>query len=313
MSVGTYQRPRTSRRRPRRWTPGGVPYALLGPSLVLMALLLGYPLIRLVLISFQKFGREQFFTRQTVWNGLANYRAILTDDQFIAVAARTLVVTGAMVTGTMVIGTLVALLMERIGRLMRTVVAIGLLFAWATPPVSATQVWKWMFNSQYGVATWFLGLFGVDLRGSNSVLFSPVKVLIVVTVIVIWQAVPFVALTLYAGLTQVPRELSEAARMDGASFRQLFTQVTFPRMRPVFLLLTTLSVIWDSRVFNQVWVFNRGGPDNQTFLLGSYSYFASFVQFDFGQGAAVAVIMVLLLFLVTIYYVRQMVRAGEAA
>jgi N,N'-diacetylchitobiose transport system permease protein len=196
---------------------------------------------------------------------------------------------------------------------MRTLVSVGLLFSWATPPISATVVWKWMFNSQYGIVTWALDQIGINLRGDNSVLFSPIKVLAVVTLIVIWQSIPFVALTLYAGLTQVPRELYEAAAMDGAGFWLCFRRVTVPMLKPVFLLLFTLSVIWDFRVFSQVWAFNRGGPDNESLLLGSYSYFASFVQYDFGRGSAVAVIMVLCLFALTAYYVRQMVRSGEAS
>jgi N,N'-diacetylchitobiose transport system permease protein len=84
-------------------------------------------------------------------------------------------------------------------------------------------------------------------------------------------------------------------------------------LKPIFLLLTTLSVIWDFRAFNQVWVFNQGGPERSSLLLGSYSYYASFVQFDFGFGAAIAVVMVIGLFAITYYYIRQMVRAGETS
>lgn len=313
MSAGTVTTsPRLSRRPPRRFRHS-VPYLLLAPSLALMALLLGYPLVRLVNISFQEFTREQFFTRETIYNGVDNYAAILTDPNFIEVLVRTLIVVAAMVTGTIVLGTAIALLLERLGGFMRMLVSIGLLCAWATPAVSATQVWKWMFNSEFGVATWALEFIGINLRGNNSVLFSPVKVLAVVTLVVIWQGIPFVTLTLYAGLTQVPRELYEAAQMDGAGFWLCFTKVTVPMMKPIFLLLITLSVIWDFRAFNQVWVFNRGGPDGGSLLLGSYSYFASFVQYDFGEGAAVAVLMVITLFAITYYYVRQMVRSGEAS
>ncbi len=311
MSAGTVTKERSSRRPSWRTVEKITPYALLVPSLGIIALLLGYPLVRLVVISFQEFTRKQLFNPDTVFT-LQNYVGLL-DARFGWVLVRTLVVLFAMVIGTMVIGTAVAELMKRLSKPVRTVVLVGLLFAWATPPLAATVVWKWMFNSRSGIATWALQFVGVDWSGDNSVLFSAPKVLAVVTMIVIWQSIPFVALTLYAGLTQVPKELYEAAEMDGASAWRCFTQVTVPMLRPIFLLLATLSIIWDFRVFSQVWAFNRGGPDNESLLIGSYSYFASFSQFDYGRGSAVAVVMVLMMIGITAYYVRQMVRAGETA
>lgn len=311
MSAGTVTKERSSRRPSWRTVEKITPYALLVPSLGIIALLLGYPLVRLVVISFQEFTRKQLFNPDTVFT-LQNYVG-LVDARFGWVLVRTLVVLFAMVIGTMVIGTAVAELMKRLSKPVRTVVLVGLLFAWATPPLAATVVWKWMFNSRSGIATWALQFVGVDWTGDNSVLFSAPKVLTVVTIIVIWQSIPFVALTLYAGLTQVPKELYEAAEMDGAGAWRCFTKVTVPMLRPIFLLLVTLSIIWDFRVFSQVWAFNRGGPNNESLLIGSYSFFASFSQFDYGRGSAVAVVMVLMMIGITAYYVRQMVRAGETA
>jgi N,N'-diacetylchitobiose transport system permease protein len=289
-------------------------YLLLAPSVILMGVLLGYPLYRLVDFSFQEFTRRQLFQRTTVYNGIENYGKLFADNsEFVTIALRTVVVVIAMVTGTIVLGTLIALLLDKLNKFMRSAVSIALLFAWATPSVSATQVWKWMFNSQYGILTWVLEVFGVNWRDNNDILLSGWKILAAVTLIVIWQGIPFVTLTLFAGLTQVPKELYEAAEMDGAGFWLKFRGVTLPMLRPIFLLLTTLSVIWDFRAFNQVWVFNQGGPDRTSLLLGSYSYYASFVQYDYGYGAAIAVVMVLGLFAITYYYIRQMVRAGETS
>lgn len=293
---------------------GALPYLLAAPSLVVMAFLLGIPLLKLIQTSFQRFTRREFFNPDEIVSvGLENYKAILTDDSFLTVVWRTLIVTAIMVALTMLLGTLIALLLERLGMVWRTLVGLAMLVAWATPAVSATQVWKWMLNSQSGILTWLLEQIGVDLRGNNAVLFDAHKVLAVIIVIIVWQAVPFVALTLFAGLTQVPRELYEAAKIDGASAWKTFWNVTFPMMRPIFVLLTTLSIIWDFRVFTQVWTFNRGGPEQGSLLLGAYSYFAAFDQKNFGQGAAVAVIMVLITLAVTAYYVRQLVRSGETS
>jgi N,N'-diacetylchitobiose transport system permease protein len=318
MSAGTVPTTRSSRRssapRPAEVTKKNrAAYTLLFPSILLMGVLLGYPMYRLVDISLQEFTRRQLFTRTTVYNGIENYSRLLTDDNFITITIRTLIVVVAMVVGTMVLGTLIALMLEKLHPFMRSLVSIGLLFAWATPSVSATQVWKWMFNSQYGIITWLLELVGISLRGDDSILLSGTKVLTAVVIIVIWQGIPFVTLTLYAGLTQVPKELYEAAEMDGAGFWTRFGRVTYPMLKPIFLLLITLSIIWDFRAFNQVWVFNQGGPNQESLLLGSYSYYASFVQYDFGYGAAIAIVMVVGLFALTYVYIRQMVRAGEAS
>ena len=313
MSVGTVTTERSSRRPAWRRTETVTPYLLLGPSLLLIFGLLGYPLYKLIAVSFQQFTRTEFFTRETIYNGVDNYTAIFADPDFGWVLLRTLVTLVVMVVGTMVVGTAVALLLQRLNKVARTVVSISLLFSWATPPLAAVVVWKWLLNSQYGFYTWLLELVGFNLRGDSSILFSGPKVLAAICVVVIWQAVPFVALTLYAGLTQVSQELYEAAELDGAGFWRCFTQVTVPMLRPIFMLLITLSVIWDFRLFGQVWVFNRGGPNGESLLIGSYSYFTSFVQYDFGQGSAVAVVMVLSLLVITAYYIRQMVRSGETS
>ena len=128
---------------------------------------------------------------------------------------------------------------------------------------------------------------------------------------VVWQAIPFVALTLYAGLTTVPDEVLEAARIDGAGAWRAFWSVTAPMLKPVFLILTSLSVIWDLKVFTQVYVLTRGGPDRSTLLINLYTYTLGFGASRFGLASAAAVIMVLLTLLVTIWYVRSMLRVGE--
>ena len=130
-----------------------------------------------------------------------------------------------------------------------------------------------------------------------------------ILVVVVWGALPFVAITLHAGLTQVPAELEEAARVDGAGAWQVFWKVTFPMLKPIFLLLTILSTIWDFKVFTQIWVLLNQRPSREYFLLGIRSYSESFGVTRYGKGAAIAVVMVMLLMLLTAFYVRQMLRA----
>jgi N,N'-diacetylchitobiose transport system permease protein len=133
----------------------------------------------------------------------------------------------------------------------------------------------------------------------------------VITAIVVWGAIPFVAITLYAGLTQVPGELVEAAQIDGAGRWQVFRDVTFPLLKPIFVIVTSLSIIWDFQIFNQIWLVRDGEPEEDYWLMSVYSFVEAFRLGEYGFGAAIAVVMVGVMFLATFVYLRQMIRIGE--
>jgi N,N'-diacetylchitobiose transport system permease protein len=117
---------------------------------------------------------------------------------------------------------------------------------------------------------------------------------------------------MYSSFTLVPRDLYEAAAVDGASAATAFRQVTMPIVRPIFVLMSVMSVIWDGNVFNQVWFLTQGNAQAQNVIpLGVWQYIEAFSSNQYGLGAAVAVIMVLLLVVVTGYYIRIMVRIGQ--
>lgn len=307
--------PRASGRRPRRRPLLRLmPYLMLLPSLVVLVGFMGYPLVRLAILSFQHYGRREFLIRQGgTWVGLENYRTLLADSQFWTVTVRTIVLTVAIVVLTILIGMLVALTMARVDRVTRALISVGLMVAWATPAASSATIFKWLFDSESGVLPHLLNSAHlVDLTGDNSVFLSGFKTLVVVTIMVVWQSVPFVALTLYAGLTQISDDLYEAVQVDGAGAWRSFTSITLPMLRPVLVLVTVLSLIWDLRLFTQVYSFNQGGPDQSSYVLGVYSYFTSIVGLRFGQGAAIAVVLIVLSLVGTAYYVRKLVRSGEA-
>lgn len=305
---------RRARGRRPRWSVRLTPFALLIPATVALVGLLGYPLVKLVILAFQDYGVRQLFgTEAPTWIGLQNFRDLLTQDTFVTVTIRTIVITVVLVALTMTIGMATALTMMRLDRVTRTLLSIGMLLAWSIPQVGAIRIFQWMFNGQQGVVPELLNkLHLIDLTGNNSVFLSGTKTLIVIVFIVVWQAVPFVAITLHAGLSQVPRELYEAARVDGAGPWQSFTKVTLPMLRPIVSLLIVLSLIWDLRLFNQVYVFNRGGPQHESDLLGTFS-FSRYSEQEFGQGAAVALVLVVMAMALTAFHVRRLVKSGEAA
>jgi N,N'-diacetylchitobiose transport system permease protein len=295
------------RRRTRRG--GFTPYALLLPALVVLTLLSALPLLQLVVMSFQEFGRAQVFGRPPEFIGLGNYAAVLTDPEFWQVLSRSLAFAAVCVVLTMALGILIALLMRRLGAVLRTLVSIGLLLAWAMPPLSATIVWGWIFDTQYGVLNHILtGWFGLPFEG-HSWLLAPESFFLVATVIIVWGAVPFVAFTVYAGLTQVPDEVMEAAQLDGAGGAQRFFLVVMPYLRPILTVVTILQVIWDLRVFTQIYSLQSiGGIAEQTNTLGVYIYRVSLGSGDFGAGGAISVLVVILLVALSAFYVRRTVK-----
>lgn len=295
----------------RRMRPGSfTPYALLAPALLVLAAITGWPLIQLVVMSFQEYGRAQVFGAPPEFVGLENYLGILSDPQFWQVLTRSLLFAAVCVVTTMVLGILVALLLRRLGTVLRTVVSIGLLLAWAMPPLSATIVWGWIFDTQYGVLNQVLSRgFGLTQFDGHSWLIEPLSFFFVATVIIVWGAVPFVAFTVYAGLTQVPEEVLEAAQLDGAGAAKRFFLVVVPFIRPILVIVTILQVIWDLRVFTQIYALQSiGGLAEQTNTLGVYIYRVSLGAGDFGVGGAISVIVVLLLVALSIAYVRRNVK-----
>ncbi|MEV6016022.1 MULTISPECIES: sugar ABC transporter permease [unclassified Streptomyces] len=288
------------------------PWALLAPCLLVLALVLGYPLVRLVTLSFQKFGQSQLWGFQPPESvGFDNFKGVLSDGEFWQVVVRTILFAGGAVVFTMVAGMLIALLLQRVSGWMKTLINIVLVASWGMPIIVATTVFKWLFDSDYGIFNALLSkLPGVDMIGHNW-FASGTQGLGVIMLLVVWGAVPFVVITLSAGLTQVPAELEEAARLDGAGSWGVFRHVTLPILKPIIVMLTTLSVIWDMGVFPQVFVMRGGHPEAEFQLLTTYSYDRAFVVNDYAQGSAIAVLTVLLLLGVVAVYMRQMLQIGE--
>jgi len=297
-------------RRSRFVRAGGfTPYALLTPALLALLVITAWPLLQLVIMSFQEYGRAQVFGAAPEFVGLNNYVAILTDPEFWGVLGRSVIFAAVCVVATMVLGTLVALLLDRLGGIVRTFVSVGLLLAWAMPPLSATIVWGWIFDTQYGVLNHILtDWFGLDFEG-HSWLIDPLSFFFVAAIIIVWGAVPFVAFTVYAGLTQVPGEVLEAAQLDGAGAVKRFFLVVVPYIKPILVIVTILQVIWDLRVFTQIYALQSiGGLAEQTNTLGVYIYRVSLGSGDFGVGGAISIVLVVMLVAVSIFYVRQTVK-----
>jgi len=294
------------------------PYLLLVPALAGIALVYLWPLAQMVLYSFQNFGLPQLTGAAPVqWVGLANFSTTFADPEFWISLRITVFFAAVAVPLTLVSGTVVGLLLNRLGRRMSVFVSAAVLLAWATPPVSASVLFYWLFNPDGGLVDWTLSkmpnwLVGsTDWAGFNWTTTGALQAYTVLTVLVVWQSFPFIAVTTLAALKTVPAELYEAARIDGANAWRLFWRITYPLLKPIFLVLLLLSVIWDFNVFTQTYLLTGGLANRNEFNLSLYLYDKAFTfPPSYGLGGALALIFTLILLIITVGYVRASVRQG---
>jgi ABC-type sugar transport system permease subunit len=294
------------------------PYLLVLPSVAAIALVLLWPVVQVALYSFQNYGLPQTDgTAPTQWVGLSNYTTTFTDPEFWLALRITVLFAAASVTLTLLTGTLVGLLLNRLGRVMAAVVSTAALMAWAIPPVSASVLFYWLFNPDGGLVDWSLArlphwLVGsTDWAGFNWTTSGALPAYTVATLLVVWQAFPFVAVATLAGLKTVPAELLEAARVDGAGAWRGFWKITYPLLKPIFLVLLLFSVIWDFNVFTQTYLLTGALGNRDEYNLSLYLYDKAFTfPPSYGLGGALALILTIILLIVTVGYVRASVRQG---
>jgi ABC-type sugar transport system permease subunit len=294
------------------------PYLLLAPALAGIALVLLWPLVQVVIYSFQNYGLPQLTgAAPTQWAGFSNFTSTFADPEFWVALRNTVLFAVVIVPLTLIVGTLIGLLLHRLGRRMGAFVSAAALLAWATPPTAGAVLFYWMFNPDGGLVDWSLSRLPHWLVGStnwaqyNWTTTGALQAYTVLTLLVLWTSYPFIAVSVLAGLKTIPAELYEAAAIDGASRSRVFWRVTYPLLKPIFLVLLLLSVIWDFNVFNQIYLIS-GYPGNQNeYNLALYMYDKAFgFPPSYGLGGALALIFTLILLVITVGYVRSSVRQG---
>jgi ABC-type sugar transport system permease subunit len=308
---------RLRRRAPRRRL---VPYLLLLPSAVAIGLMLVWPAIQLAVYSFQNYGLPQITGAEpTQWVGFGNFHQVLSDPEFWSSLRISVTFAVVVVPLTLMTGTLVGLLLNRLGRKMAAFVSTAALLAWATPAVSASVMFVWLFQPDGGVVDWVLtklpGWLDGGARWSGfSWTNAPVPAYTLITLLVLWQGFPFIAVSVLAGLKMIPAELHEAARVDGAGPWRMFWRVTYPILKPIFLVLLLLSIIWDFGVFTQAYIVTGELGNRDEYNLGIYAYDKAFTMPpQYGVASALALILTLVLLIITVGYVRASVRQGATA
>jgi N,N'-diacetylchitobiose transport system permease protein len=294
--------------RPRKIKPW--PYLLVTPSLVALGLILGYPIIKLFSLSLERYGLSEIIAGKGVFVGLGNFSEILTDKDFWTILERTLFFTFGMVAVSMIVGAWLAHLMLNMHTKIRNVLNLVLILVWAMPQLVSISVWRWLFSFEFSIITEIINNLGFNMDKHNYFV-NTVSGFLIIGGCVAWGALPFITISIYAALTQVPQDLIEAAEIDGANPRQVFRNIIFPMLLPVYVILISLSTIWDFQVFSHIWIFLDSRPSAEYYTIAIYAFQKSFGLSEYGKGAAISIVMIVALIGVTGYYLRQMMKMGD--
>lgn len=274
---------------------------LIAPTVLAFLLIIVIPLIRGVILGFQ---RVQQITLKATFNGLDNFARVLgIDGQFFHALGVTLIYTLGCLAMQIVIGVGVALLLNQ--RFYGRGIARALiLFPYMIPIIVATTIWKWLLNDTYGILNSVLE--GLRLINSPIAWFSdPNLALFSVMLVGTWRVFPFVVIALLGRLQNIPQQLYDAARTDGASEWAMFWDITLPQLRSILLITVFLRFIWEFNDFNTVALLTAGGPADRTLTLPMYIYQLGMSQHQLGLAAAVAdLTLVTLTVLFALYFWR---------
>jgi multiple sugar transport system permease protein len=272
------------------------------PAALTIILLFGYPVVKNFTMSFQEYTLKTFFTGKAPWVGLENYVTVVTNDVFSLALVNTALFTIGSIVGQFVLGMLLALFFHKNFPLNGVLRAL-LLLPWLIPLIVGSAAWRSLLEQDSGIINITLENLGI-IDTPIPWLTSPDVALISVIMVNIWIGIPFNVTLLYSGLQDIPEELYEAGSLDGATGWKAFWHITWPNLRAVVSVLLMLGVIYTLKVLDIILGLTRGGPANATQTIATQSYQRSFVEFKFGQGAALSNILILISLVFAIVYLR---------
>lgn len=308
-SAAVPARPVPARSRRRMSGSALVRYGFIAPAAVYLALFFGYPIVKNFTMSFQEYTSATFFSGEAPFIGLTNYLEVFADPIFTKALVNTGIFTVVSIAGQFVIGMALALFFRKSFPL-SGVLRSMLLLPWLLPMIVSAAVWRWILEQDSGILNQFLSAIGV-ISSPIPWLTSSDTALIAVVMVNIWLGIPFNVVLLYSGLQAIPEELYEAGAIDGATGWKSFTSITMPLLRPVVSVVLLLGVIYTIKVLDLIIGLTGGGPANATQTIATRSYEMSFIEFDFGQGAALGNVLIVIALLFSVIYLRANARATK--
>jgi multiple sugar transport system permease protein len=283
-----------------------VAYLLIAPALIAMAAIVFYPVMNTLLSAFVGMNKLGDWTK---FVGLKNFREVFADKTFWVILRRTVLWTAVAVALKTVIGLVLGLLLNRHSRV-RKLIRTLVLVPWATPAPIAAMIWRWTFNSEFGLLNYFMKQTGLN-SSPPAWLATPKTAFWANLIVDVWIGIPFMALAFLSGLQAISQDYYEAARIDGAGILQQFRYITLPFLRPVILVSTLLSTMWTFNDFNVIYIITKGGPMNSTDILVTYTYKTAFTFLDFSHASVMAFVTFAVLLLFSLFYARFYFKGDE--
>jgi multiple sugar transport system permease protein len=280
-------------------------YALVLPSFLVLVALIGYPVVNTFVSAFS---RVSPVGNIVSFGTLANYRQLAEDPNLPQVLRQTAIYTLVSVGITTVVSFVLALVLNQRFR-GRTLAKALLLLSWAAPLSVVAILWRWIFHGQLGAFNYVLSELGL-IHEYRVWLGEPGTAMMAAIYVEVWSSIPFVTITLLAGLQSVPRDIYDAAKVDGADQVREFFDMTLPLMKPVTFIATLLSVIYAFNSFTIIWIFTKGGPAFRTDIIVTYLYKLAFINLDFGAASALATVTFAILIIFSVTYSRVYLGQG---
>ena len=283
------------------------PYGFISPTVLLLLLLMVIPVFLVIRYSFMD---NVIVNQNPLFVGLENYRNMIADERFIIAVKNTAFFTIVSVIAHLIIGLSFATLLnsELLSKTSRTIFRMIYILPWLFTVAIIAILWRMILNP-LGVLNYIIMSLGIS-QNQTEWLSNESTALLAVTFINIWAGYPFYMISLLAGLQGIPKDLHEAALVDGATGFQKFWNVTLPHLKPLIISMSILDLIWTSQQFALIWMTTGGGPLSSTEMLGTYTYKLAFSQYEFSQASTSAVFLFLISMGLALVYNRTQ-RARE--
>ncbi len=278
------------------------PYAYISPVMILMITLLFIPIILVIGYSFY----DNVLVKQNpVWVGLSNYKKILSDRVFLLSIKNTIYFVILNVVFHLIIGMALALMVNdrSLGAVPKALFRVVYLLPWMFNATVIAILWKLLLNPN-GIINYLLTQW--NLIGNKIAWLSDRKIVLnVLTFINIWAGYPFYMISILAGLQGIPRDLYEAAAIDGSTSVQQFFYISIPQLKPILISIAMLDFIWTTQNFSLIWLLTAGGPSHATEMMSTYVYTTAFTEYQYARASAAAVIILLACVVLAVFYVRN--------
>lgn len=280
-------------------------FALLLPAIITTVAFILIPVADSIYRSFFDYKVKNIISgKPGIWNDFANYTKLFSNGKLLPSITNTLVFVFGVVTVQFILGMALALILNsdiRFSRFIRSIMMVP----WVVPTLISGLIWLWLFQPQYGLVKYFVGILTGGRVTEFAVLNNPATAMFGVSTAALWKQIPLAALLLLAGLANVPEEILEAAKIDGANGAQRFFNIVLPYMKSVIKVTVSMSIIENFKQFPLFWTMTGGGPNNSTTTMAILSYREAFVSNNFGSGAAVTTVWMLLMIVVVFVYNRM--------